>query len=86
MSAPRPYETDPFHPQSSVHVINYDQFVYLYKSVPSTSSIWYLYYVLVKCTIVIYACAFLELLISRFCPILVHIVRLDKNTLHLRNT
>ena len=42
MSAPRPYETDPFHPPSSVRVPYYDQFLYIYKTVPYISSMWYL--------------------------------------------
>ena len=48
MSAPRPYETDPFHLQSSVHILYYDQFLFIFKRDPVVSSIWYLYCVLVR--------------------------------------
>ena len=57
MSAPRPYETDPFHPQSSVRILCYGQFLYIFKTVPHISSVWYLHCVLKYCTFVIYACA-----------------------------
>ena len=57
MSAPRPYETDPFHPQSSVRILCYGQFLYIFKTVPHISSMWYLHCVLKYCTFVIYACA-----------------------------
>ena len=57
MSAPRPYETYPFHQQSSVRVLYYDQFQYIYKTVPVTFSMWYLHCGLKHYTIVIYACA-----------------------------
>ena len=40
MSAPRPYETDPFHPLGSVS--NMKQFLYIYNSVPVISSMWYI--------------------------------------------
>ena len=63
MSAPRPYETDPFHPPSSVPTLSYDQFLYIYKTVPVISSVWYLHCVLEHCTFVVYACAFPEPLI-----------------------
>ena len=43
MSAPRPYETDPFHLQSSVHILYYDQFMFIFKRDPVVSSIWYFY-------------------------------------------
>ena len=46
-------------------------FLYLFKSVPVVSSIWYLYCVLVRCVFNIYACALPEPLIPRFralCP------------------
>ena len=33
MSAPRPYETDPFHPHSSVHIQYEKQFLYIYARV-----------------------------------------------------
>ena len=39
MSAPRPYETDPFHPLGSIS--NMKQFLYIYNSVPVISSMWY---------------------------------------------
>ena len=39
MSAPRPYETDPFHPLGSIS--NMIQFLYIYNSVPVISSMWY---------------------------------------------
>ena len=57
MSAPRPYETDPFHPQSSVRILCYGQFLYIFKTVPHISSMWYLHCVLKYCIFVIYACA-----------------------------
>ena len=57
MSAPRPYETDPFHPQSSVRILCYGQLLYIFKTVPHISSMWYLHCVLKYCTFVIYACA-----------------------------
>ena len=72
MSAPRPYETDPFHPPSSVPTLSYDQFLYIYKTVPVISSVWYLHCVLEHCTLVVYACAFPEPLISsHFVPYVV---------------
>ena len=39
MSAPRPCETDPFHPLGSIS--NMKQFLYIYNSVPVVSSMWY---------------------------------------------
>ena len=39
MSAPRPYETDPFHPLGSITVIK--QFPYIYPGVPVVSPMWY---------------------------------------------
>ena len=39
MSAPRPYETDPFHPLGSISYMK--QFLYIYKSVPVIFSMWY---------------------------------------------
>ena len=39
MSAPRPYETDPFHPLGSIS--NIKQFLYMYNSVPVISDMWY---------------------------------------------
>ena len=39
MSAPRPYETDPFHPLGSICYIK--SFLYIYQSVLVTSSKWY---------------------------------------------
>ena len=57
MSAPRPYETDPFHSQSSVRILYDGQFLYIFKTVPHISSLWYLHGVLKYCTFVIYACA-----------------------------
>ena len=41
MSAPRPYETDPFHPLCSVHNLNDGQFLDIFKIVPAISPIWY---------------------------------------------
>ena len=41
MSAPRPFETYPFHPHSSVHILRYDQFLYKCSNVPVMSSMWY---------------------------------------------
>ena len=43
MSAPRPYETDPFHPPCSAHIPYYNQFLYIFKTVPVISSMWYLH-------------------------------------------
>ena len=57
MSAPRPYETDPFQQQSSVRVLYYDQFQYIYKAVTVTFAMWYLHCDLKHYTIVSYACA-----------------------------
>ena len=54
MSAPRPYETDPFHPLGSIH--NIDQFLYICKRIPVISSIWYVQ----LCVYDIYACALTE--------------------------
>ena len=54
MSAPRPYETDPFHPLGSILTIK--QFLYICKSLPVISSMWYeLVYVYTNC-----ACALAE--------------------------
>ena len=39
MSAPRPYETDSFHPLGSICYIK--SFLYICQSVPATSSKWY---------------------------------------------
>ena len=39
MSAPRPYETDPFHPLGSISFIK--QFLYIYNNVSVISSMWY---------------------------------------------
>ena len=41
MTAARPYETDPFHPPSSVHILTYYQFLYIFENVPVISTIWY---------------------------------------------
>ena len=48
MSAPRPFETDPFHPPSSVHILLSYQFLYIYKTVPVLFCMWYLHHVLVR--------------------------------------
>ena len=40
MSAPRPYETDPLRPPSSVRILYHNQFLYIYKIVPVISSMW----------------------------------------------
>ena len=42
MSVPRPYLIDPFHPPSSVRNLDYSQFLYIFKTVPVLSSIWYI--------------------------------------------
>ena len=39
MSAPRPHDTDPFHPLGSICYI--ESFLYICQSVPVTSSKWY---------------------------------------------
>ena len=41
MSAPRPFETDPFHPHSSVRVLLLDLLEYICKSVSILPSMWY---------------------------------------------
>ena len=65
MSAPRPYETDPFHPLGSISYIK--QFPYIYNSVPVISSMWYVQmFVYDNC-----ACALIETQImipSHFSP------------------
>jgi len=70
MSAPRPYVTDPFQQPSSVRVLYYDQFLYIYKTVPRISSMWYLHCVSDHCTFVMHACALPKPLILRFSAIL----------------
>ena len=40
MSAPRPYETDPLRPPSSVLVLYWYHFLYICKRFPPISSIW----------------------------------------------
>ena len=42
MSAPRPYVTDPFHQPSSVRILGYGQFLYIYKTVLLISPMWYI--------------------------------------------
>ena len=44
MSAPRPYETDPFHSPSSVHILCWFQLPYISKSVLVMSYMWYVWY------------------------------------------
>jgi len=39
MSAPRPYETDPFHPLGSI--LNINHLLYICEKVPVMSSMWY---------------------------------------------
>ena len=46
MSAPRPFETDPFHLQSSVHTLLSDHLLDIYKTVSMNSSMWYSHCVL----------------------------------------
>ena len=58
MSAPRPYETDPFHPLGSI--LNIKHFLYIGKSVPVISSMWYVQLRMCVCVYDIYACAFVE--------------------------
>ena len=76
MSAPRPYETYPFHPPALFTSYTINQFQYIYKTVADISSQWCLHYVLQHWTFVISACAHPERLISRlsailksFCPL-----------------
>ena len=38
MSAPRPFETDPFHPLGSI--CNIEQLLYICKNLPVISSMW----------------------------------------------
>ena len=68
MSAPKPYKTDPLLPPNSVHILSFDQFQYIYKTVQII--FFHVVCVLEHCTFVIYACASLEQLISRFSAIL----------------
>ena len=75
MAAPRPYETDPFHKPSSVLTPSYDQFLYIHKTFPVISSMWYLQCVLEHCSLHVYACALPELPISRLSTILKSIGR-----------
>ena len=41
MSAPRPFETDPFHPHSSVRILQLGLLEYICKNVSIISSMWY---------------------------------------------
>ena len=41
MSAPRPFETDPFHPHSSVRILLLGLLEYICKNVSIISSMWY---------------------------------------------
>ena len=50
MSAPRPYETYPFHPPALFTSYTINQFQYIYKTVADISSMWCLHYVLQHCT------------------------------------
>ena len=53
-------------PFGSYTTISIYIYIYIYKTVPHISFMWYLQCILEHCTIVIYACALSELLISRF--------------------
>ena len=57
MSAPRPFETDPFHPHSSVRIFLLVLLEYICKSVSIISSMWYVQSVLSVLYIDICACA-----------------------------
>ena len=41
MSAPRPFETDPFHPHSAVRILHLRLLEYICKSVSIIFSMWY---------------------------------------------
>ena len=66
MSAPRPYETYPFHPPALFTSYNINQSQYICKTVTDISSMWCLYYVFKDCKFVIYARALPKRLVSRF--------------------
>ena len=57
MSAPRPLETDPFHPHSSVRILLLVLLEYICKSVSIISSMWYVQNCLSVLYIGICACA-----------------------------
>ena len=60
MSAPRPFETDPFHPLGSICYIK--QLLYMYENLPVISSTWDAY----VCIYDNCACALAETLKLRF--------------------
>ena len=66
MSAPRPYETNPFHSSSSVHTLYEKQFLYIFESVLLISSIRYVKVCLAGCTFEGCVCVLAEPLTSRF--------------------
>ena len=57
MSAPRPFEKDPFHPHSSVRILLLGLLEYICKSVSIISSMWYVQSCLSVLHIDICACA-----------------------------
>ena len=71
MSAPRPYETHPFHPPALFTLyIKINFYIYIYKTIPLISSMWYIHRLLKHCAFVINACALPKSHILRFGAIL----------------
>ena len=66
MSAPRPFETDPFHPHSSVRILLLGLLEYICKSVSIISSMWYVQSCLSVLHIEICACTVARHLSSNF--------------------
>ena len=64
MSALRPYETDPFHPHSSVHIQYEKQFLYICKSIPVVCPMWYSHCVFVRCAFCFVNVLFYKLLLK----------------------
>ena len=90
MSAPRPYETYPFHPPALFTSYTKISFLIYTKLLQIVFSMWCLHYVLKHCTFVIYACALAERLISMFsailqsfCPYVIYIGTIYSKTMPL---
>ena len=66
MSAHRPFETDPFHPHSSVRILHLCLLEYICKSVSIIFSMWYVQSCLSVLYIDICACAVAGQLSSNF--------------------
>ena len=64
MSAPRPYETDPFHPHSSLHTQYEKQFLCICKGIPVVCPMWYSHCVFVRCTFSFAHALFYKLLLK----------------------